>query len=167
MEDEEEEEALAESEIFAPNPTITLKWSNILPDAGKATLEELGGSGSCMLLCVCHQMWGDGGRSDNLRLAIMGQLRLNKEYYTPFCLLNDKDRDILTVEQYIEVHSKKNAYCGELELALICEVLETDVRVYSRHYPNRFRDHSYQGNRDPQDTRVVRDRPHTQHEFPH
>ena len=154
MEEEVEEVVLA-AEISAPNPTITLEWSSILPDAGKAPLADLGGSGSCMLLCVCHQMWGDGGRSDNLRLAIMDKLRSNKEHYKSFCLVNDKDRDILTVEQYIEVHSKKNAYCGELELALICEVLEADVRVYSRHYPQGFRDHSYQGYRDSQFTRVL------------
>jgi len=153
--EEEVEEVVIAAEISAPNPTITLKWSSILPDAGKALLEDLGGSGSCMLLCVCHQMWGDGERSDNLRLAIMETLRSNKEHYKSFCLLNDKDRDILTVDQYIEVHSKKNAYCGELELALICEVLEADIRVYSRHYPQGFRDHSYQGYRDPQATRAL------------
>jgi hypothetical protein len=129
-----------------PEPAFNHTWQEILP-AG-AERKELGGNGACLLLSICHAMYGVVDGQDHLRLAIMGKLEDNEKDYQPFCLL-ENSKDTMPISEYVKIHSKKEAYCGYLEIRASCILLKVDIRVYSRHYVNGHQDFMYVNELDP------------------
>ena len=57
----------------------------------------------------------------------------------------------MSVAEYVEIHSKENAYCGDLEIRACCVVLEVNIKVYSRHYQGGYQVFHYNANPDDPD----------------
>ena len=133
----EESRISGNSTLQRPKTTVNHEWLTILPEG--AVLKELGGNGECLLKSICYAIYGSVDCQDYLRLAIMKELSNNKEYYQPYCLLENSS-EIFPIPEYVVIHSKKDAYCGGLEILACCNLQKVRIRVYIRHYLNGYQD---------------------------
>jgi hypothetical protein len=160
--DVEDDEMLVDQDTFLqarvvagrarPSPTVNLKWDEILLDG--AARKECGGGGACLLLSIMHARFGPVNDpvllADKLRLAAMDELLSNKEHYQQYCILEDTF-ETMSVAEYVAIHSKEDAYCGDLEIRACCVVLEVNIKVYSRHYQGGYQVFHYNANPDDPD----------------
>ena len=126
-------------------------------------LKELGGNGECLLKSICYAIYGSVDCQDYLRLAIMKELSNNKEYYQPYCLL-DNSTKIFPIPEYVVIHSKKDAYYGGLEILACCKLQPTEGTNQSLHpslpkWIPRFQLEQRVGS--PGKSRFNRNRPHS------